>query len=95
VREFRRAIAGVFTPNPEGGWIRKIGVRSFQEDRKRVERATQRRKVTPEFLTRVAEIYSAAAAGGRIEAIRAAFDVSERQALRYIAVAKEKGLIDG
>jgi hypothetical protein len=33
--------------------------------------------------------------GGRLEAVCAAFDVSERQALRYMALAKQKGLIDG
>jgi hypothetical protein len=87
------AAAGVFVPNSEGGFVRKLG--RFHQDRKRVESATQRRKVTPEFLGRVAEVYNGAPVGGRLEAIRAAFVVSERQALRYMALAKQKGLIDG
>jgi hypothetical protein len=85
--------AGVFVPNADGGFIRKLG--RFHDDRKRVEQATQRRKVTPEFLGRVAEIHNGAAIGGRLEAVRAAFNVSERQALRYIGEAKRRGLIDG
>jgi hypothetical protein len=92
------AYTGVFVRNPDGDeheYMRRVGWRSFQQDRKRVERATQRRKVTPEFLKQVAELHNNAAAGARLEAVRTAFRVSERQALRYIAQAKNKGLIDG
>jgi hypothetical protein len=88
------AAAGVFIPNPDGGFVRKIGPGAFREDRKRVERATQRRKVTPEFLSQVAELHNGAVVGGRLEAIKAAFGVSERQALRYIGEAKRRGLIN-
>ena len=49
-------------------------------------------KITPEFLSRVAEIYQAAPEGGRLEAVVAAFSVSERQAWRYISQAKQEGL---
>jgi hypothetical protein len=87
------AAAGVFLPNPDGGFVHKIG--RFREDRKRVEQVTRRRKVTPEFLSQVAAVYNGAPVGGRLEAIRAAFVVSERQALRYIAQAKQERLIDG
>jgi hypothetical protein len=71
------------------------GVSSFQRDRKRVESVTRRRKVTPEFLSQVAEVYNGAPVGGRIAAIRTAFVVSERQALRYKKQAEEMELIDG
>ena len=87
------AAAGVVLPNPDGGFVHRLG--RFREDRKRVEQVTRRRKVTPEFLSQVAEVYNGAPVGGRLEAIRAAFVVSERQALRYIAQAKQGELIDG
>jgi hypothetical protein len=91
------AYAGVFEPNPDspGGWVHKIGGASFQQDRKKVERAQQRRKITPEFLSRVAELHNSAAAGSRLATVIAAFNVEERQALRYIRLARDKGLIDG
>jgi hypothetical protein len=88
------ACTGVFVPNPEGGWMRQLGALSYRQDRKRVERAAQRRKVTPEFLQQVAELHNATAVDERIEAVCDAFDVSERTAFRYIAQAKERGLID-
>jgi hypothetical protein len=90
------AYAGVFTPNPDGrGWIRKFGPAAVKQDLKRVQNVTRRHKVTPEFLTQVAEIHNHAPAGGRVQAVRSAFDVSERQALRYISQARQRGLIDG
>jgi hypothetical protein len=89
------AAAGVFLRNPEGGFVHKIGPGAFREDRKRVERATQRRRMTPEFLSRVAEIHNNAPSGGRLEAVRTAFTPtpSERTALRYVAEARKAGLI--
>lgn len=90
------AVAGVFVLNPDGGgYIRKLGPASFKQDRKRVQNVTRRRKVTPEFLSQVADVHNGAPAGGRLEAVKAAFSVSERQALRYIGQAKQRGLIDG
>jgi hypothetical protein len=88
------AAAGVFVPNPDGGFVRKLGPSSFQRDRKRVERVTRRRKVTPEFLSQVAEVYNSAPVGSRIGAIKAAFVVSERQAIRYKKQAEEMEPID-
>jgi hypothetical protein len=85
--------AGVFVANPDGGYVRKVGLTSFQRDRNRVRRATGRRTVTPEFLRQVADVHNSTAHGGRIEAIRDAFSVSERTALRYVAQAKQEGLI--
>lgn len=55
--------------------------------------ATSRRKITPEFLSRVAEIHQRAPEGERIAAVKAAFTVNDRQALRYIAAARKEGLI--
>jgi hypothetical protein len=87
---------GVFAPNPAGGWVRKVGRGSLRADRKHVEQAATRRKVTPQFLKRVAEIYNGAASGGRFEAVRAAFpDVEERQVHRYIAAARTEGFLSG
>jgi hypothetical protein len=88
------AAKGVFMPDPDGGYVRKIGPTSFQRDRKRVEAVTRRRKVTPEFLRQVAEVYKNAPVGGRLRAIETAFFVSERQAIRYKRQAEEMELID-
>lgn len=63
------------------------------EARKALARAASRRKITPEFLRRVAEIYQTAPVGERTAAIRAAFSVDERQAFRYIARARKAGFI--
>jgi hypothetical protein len=86
------ASAGVFVRNLEGGFMRKLG--RFHEDRKRVERATQRQGHTGVFEPgcRGAQRRSGWC---RLQAVRAAFGVSERQVLRYMALAKQKGLIDG
>ena len=96
LRDSIYAFAGVFVPNPDGGGlVHRLGPASFRQDRKRVEAVTRRRKVTPEFLSQVAEVHQAAPERGRLEAVKAAFRVSERQALRYIGQAKQRGLIDG
>ncbi|RAV00669.1 hypothetical protein DQP58_00060 [Mycobacterium colombiense] len=63
--------------------------------RKAVDRATSRRRLTPDLLRKVAETHQSAPAGERVAAVRGAFQVKERQALRYIAAAREKGFIDG
>lgn len=65
------------------------------EARKEANRATSRRTVTDERLKRVAEIHRAAPEGRRVAAVRAAFHVSERTALRYIAKAKEERYLHG
>jgi hypothetical protein len=93
LRDSVYAAAGVFTRNPDGGWVLKLGWASSKQDRKRVENVTRRRKVTPEFLSQVAEVHQAAPEGARVEAVKAAFFVSERQALRYIGQAKQRELI--
>jgi hypothetical protein len=88
------AYAGVWTGKPGVGFVRKLGRASFQLDKERVEQAGQRRKMTPEFLNRVAELHDQAPEGKRVAAVKAAFGVHERTALRYIAAARREGLID-
>jgi hypothetical protein len=98
LRDDLYAYTGVFVRNPDGDdheYVRRLGWSSFQQDRKLIERVPQRRKITPELLRRVAEIHKAAPDGGRLVAIKAAFKVKERQALRYIDQARREGLIDG
>jgi hypothetical protein len=90
------AAAGVFTRNAAGRVMRKLGPLPYQQDRERVKEATGRRSaLTPEFLGRVADLYNGADGGARVAAITAAFRVHERQAYRYIAAARAKGLING
>lgn len=83
------AVMGV-TQTAGGQFVHRL---SYRADRKRVERIKTRRKVTPELLQRVAEVHNQATEGQRIEAVKAAFSVAERQALRYIAEARKERLI--
>jgi hypothetical protein len=87
------AVAGVFTPTPDGAGFEH----TISAARKLTERPAIRRKVTPELLSRVAEIYTntpATQADARVDAVVAAFGgISKRQAWRYIAQAKREGLI--
>jgi hypothetical protein len=89
------AYTGVFVRNPDNGeFVRKIGnPESTRGDRKYVEGASTRRKLTPEFLRRVAEIHTAAPEGGRHAAVKAAFRVEDSQAWRYIRSARASGLV--
>jgi hypothetical protein len=95
------AYVGVWRPNPNApkgrsSWVHESGTKSYLRDRKTIERAVQRRRrITPEFLKRVAELHNSAPAGSRLDTVCAAFEVRERQALRYIRLARDKGLIDG
>jgi hypothetical protein len=56
--------------------------------------SARRRKMTPDVLKEVAELYRTAPMP-RHEAIAAAFDVDPRTAQRYIQKARQAGLIDG
>jgi hypothetical protein len=93
IRDDVYGAAGVLVANPDGGYVRKVGLTSFRRDRNHVRRATRRRTLTPEFLRQVADVHDSTPHGSRIEAIRDAFSVSERTALRYIAQARQEGLI--
>jgi hypothetical protein len=90
------AVAGIYRLNQNGpGWVATRGPGMFVRDRKVVEAAGKRRKVTPALLRQVAEIHSSTPEGGRIQAVRDAFgDKSESQAKRYIRLAREAGLIN-
>jgi hypothetical protein len=94
VRNDMYAYVAVFTREPDGGLMAKFGRTSRERTRAQVEQAAKRRKVTPELLKNVAAVHQDAPEGGRIDAVRGAFTVSTRTALRYIAAAKEKGLIN-
>jgi hypothetical protein len=93
IRDDTFAVAGVWRENAPGKYARTWSRSSFRTDRKHVEHATKRRKLTPEFLERVADIHKATPTA-RVDAVMAAFGVSERQAKRYVAAAREKGLIN-
>jgi hypothetical protein len=93
LRDVLYAYVGVFVLNAGGGFIQKFGPAQFKQDHKRVQKVTRRRTMTSELLSQVAEVYRAAPERGRTEAVRSAFCVSQRQALRYIGEAKRRGLI--
>jgi len=86
------AFAGVFRPNPNGGSLHIFGRGAYNDDLKTI-RATTRHKLTRQRLERIADVYGAALEGGRIDAVMRKFNVGERQAARYIAAAREEGLI--
>jgi len=83
------AVAGVgaFDPNGEDYDL------TPSEARKAVDRASSRRRLTPEFLVQVAEVHQGAPEGGRTDAVKAAFDINDRKAYRWIAAARKGGLV--
>jgi hypothetical protein len=84
------ALFGV-TKTEDGRFVHRL---NYRRDRQRVEHIkTRRRTMTPDLIARVAQIHDTTPEGSRIAAIRAAFNVAERQALRYIAQARKDGLI--
>jgi hypothetical protein len=88
LRDRAFAVTGVLMPDPDGGHEL-----THQAVRKAIDSATSRRKITAQLLRRIAQVYGGTPAGQRTEAVRAAFGVSERQALRYIKLARQKELI--
>jgi hypothetical protein len=92
LREDAFATAGVFERNPAGGWIHKLSAESFGRDRRKVQGAARRRKITPELLQRVAQTH-AAAEGARVAAVADEFGVTMRTAHRYIAAARAADFI--
>lgn len=89
IRDEVYAVAGVGAFTPDGTDDYEL---TGTDARKAVRRAT-RQKITPEFLHTVADVYNGAPDGNRLAAVKAAFKVYERQALRYIAKIREEGLI--
>jgi hypothetical protein len=83
------ALTGV-TKTEDGRFVHLL---NYRRDRQRVEQVKTRRTMTPDFIARVAQIHNTTPPGSRIAAIRAAFSVAERQALRYVAQARKEGLI--
>jgi hypothetical protein len=78
----------VLVPDRDGGHgLTHLAVR------RTLTSATSRRKIDAEFLQRIAQVYDDTPAGRRTDAVRAAFSVSERQALRYIKLARQEKLI--
>jgi hypothetical protein len=85
--------AAAFLANDQGsGWARKMDTRQNSRPTIRRARQRERRKITPELLRQVADIY-VATPGGRTAAIAAAFGVDPRTAGRYIQTARAEGLL--
>lgn len=89
IRDEVYAIAGVGAFTPDGSDDYEL---TGDDGRQAVRRAS-RRRITPDFLRQVADVHQGAPDGGRLAAIKAAFKVDERQALRYMAKARKEGLI--
>lgn len=91
IRDNAYAVVGLW--HGEGSAkVHTWGRSSFASDRKSVEAVSKRRKLTPELLQCAAEIHRSVPTA-RVDAVMAAFGVSERQAKRYIAAAREEGRI--
>jgi hypothetical protein len=86
---------GVWRTDSSGNPVRVIRPGGFRADKKAADKAVQgRRKITPEFLSRVAEVHNNAPTGEKLDAVMAAFNVGWRQAIRYKRQAEDQGLID-
>jgi hypothetical protein len=81
---------GVFTGGPHQ-WVHVSSLKTRGEDRAKAHEAA-RRRITPELLEQVAAVHTAAT-GAKVTAVADAFGVGMRTAHRYIAAAREKGLM--
>lgn len=90
LRSMVYAYAGVFVKDGNW-WVLSVGHQV--ESTEAVQQATRRRRNDDGLLAKVAKIYNSAPEGSSMEAVASAFQVSERQAWRYIAQARENGLI--
>jgi hypothetical protein len=96
------AAASVWERAPGAKWWGQ-GTPAFREDRERLARSqrklvqTARRtahaRVSPEAIATAADLYRAAQ-GNRLKAIEDGLGVSQRTAARYVAKAREAGLLD-
>jgi hypothetical protein len=84
------AVVGVLQQEPDGRWVHR---HAYEYIPAVIAQALSPRKLTDEFLNRVAQVHNAAPIGKRTDAICAEFGVSPRTAWRYTAQAKKKGLI--
>ncbi|BBY89303.1 Uncharacterised protein [Mycolicibacterium tokaiense] len=91
VREIVYEAVGIGVSNSDGDEFELTPA----ETRKAVNHAASRRTMTDERLRRVADIHRKAPEGRRTAAVRAAFNVHERTAPRYIAKAKDEGYLRG
>lgn len=89
IRDEVYGVAGVGAFTPDGTGDYEL---TGADARTAVRRAT-RQKITPDFLRTVAKVHQGAPDGARLAAVKAAFKVDERQALRYIAKARKEDLI--
>jgi hypothetical protein len=88
--------AGIFKPNPDGGWMRALGYSSAQQGRKQVNAIPKTRDLAQ--LKRAADAYRSAPDSStktaRVSHIAQELSLSDRQAWRYYKKAIEAGLID-
>jgi hypothetical protein len=90
------AVIAAWEPTTRGSWSQTLPDSDYQAKVRTVRSARQaaRRKLTPERLAKVAEVYRVTE-GSKLDAIRTEFSVSERTAARYVAEARKQGLLDG
>jgi hypothetical protein len=88
--------AGIFKPNPAGGWMRALGYESAQQGRKQVNAIPKTRDLSQ--LKRAVDAYRNApntdTKTARVHHIAQELSISDRQAWRYYQKAIEAGMID-
>lgn len=80
----------------EGGKLHVVDRVNADRDNIKATRAMQasaRRKITPEFLSRVVEVHRQHRDEGGVEAVAAAFGTSYRSAARWVQKARQEGLL--
>lgn len=90
------AVIAAWEPTSRGSWSQALPDADYRAKERSVRSARRavRRKLTPERMAKVAEVYRTAE-GNKLAAIQAEFEVSERTAARYVTAARETGLLDG
>jgi hypothetical protein len=90
------AAIAAWEPTTRGSWSQRLPDSDYQSKVRTVRSARQaaRRKLTPERLAKVAEVYRETE-GNKLDAIGTEFGVSERTAARYVAEARKEGLLCG
>lgn len=90
------AVIAAWDPTARGSWSQTLPDSDYQAKVRTVRSARQaaRRKLTPERLAKIAEVYRVTE-GNKLDAIGAEFGVSERTAARYVVAARAAGLLDG
>jgi hypothetical protein len=90
------AVIAALDPTARGSWSQMLPDADVREKERTVRAARRavRRKLTPDRMAQVAEVYRSTE-GNKLDAIGAELGVSERTAARYVAAAREAGLLDG